>query len=95
MGMTPAGRGVLADGEFRGLWAAFALSLAGDQLAQVALAVLVFQATGSAVATAAAYAVSLLPWLVGGPLLSGLWVTGTRGAPSWSVATWPPRFWSR
>jgi len=64
--------GVLADREFRGLWAAFGLSLAGDQLAQVALAVLVFQTTGSAAATAAVFAVSLVPWLIGGPLLSGL-----------------------
>ncbi|HZB47907.1 MAG TPA: MFS transporter, partial [Mycobacteriales bacterium] len=63
---------VLADREFATLWLAYALSLAGDQLARVALAVLVFDATGSAAATALAYAVTFLPWLVGGPLLAGL-----------------------
>ena len=63
---------VLADREFAALWLAYALSLAGDQLARIALAVLVFDATGSAAATATAYAVTFLPWLVGGPLLAGL-----------------------
>lgn len=63
---------VLADREYATLWLAYALSLAGDQLARVALAVLVFDATGSAAATALAYAVTFLPWLVGGPLLAGL-----------------------
>jgi MFS family permease len=67
-----AWRSVLADGEFRGLWLAQALSLAGDQLARVAVAVLVFDRTNSAFFTAAAYSVSLLPWLIGGPLLGGL-----------------------
>ena len=63
---------VLSDREFATLWLAYALSLAGDQLARVALAVLVFDATGSPAATALAYAVTFLPWLVGGPLLAGL-----------------------
>ena len=63
---------VLSDREFAALWLAYALSLAGDQLARVALAVLVFDATGSPAATALAYAVTFLPWLVGGPLLAGL-----------------------
>jgi MFS family permease len=58
--------------EYRGLWAAHGLSLAGDQLARVALTVLVFDRTGSALAAAAAYAVTLAPWLLGGPLLAGL-----------------------
>jgi hypothetical protein len=47
---------VLADREYRGLWLALTLSPAGDQLAQAALAVLVFTTTGSAVATAGTYA---------------------------------------
>jgi MFS family permease len=66
------GRRVLADREYRGLWIALALSLAGDQLAQVALAVLVFTTTGSPVATASTYALTIIPALLGGPLLSGL-----------------------
>jgi MFS family permease len=56
----------LALGEFRALWAAEAVSIAGDQLAKVALALLVFQRTGSALASAAVYALSFLPALAGG-----------------------------
>jgi MFS family permease len=63
---------VLGNREYAGLWAAHALSLAGDQLARIALAVLVFDRTGSAAATAAAYAITFAPWLLGGPLLAGL-----------------------
>ncbi len=63
---------VFAVPEFRALWVAQMLSLLGDQLARVALVVLVFQRTGSPALTAAAYAVTFLPWLVGGPLLAGL-----------------------
>lgn len=63
---------VFAVAEFRTLWAAQLLSRAGDQLAAVALAVLVFGRTGSTLATALTYSLTFLPWLVGGPLLSGL-----------------------
>ncbi|MFC5180723.1 MFS transporter [Actinomadura harenae] len=65
-------REVFAVGEFRALWLAQALSFIGDQLAQVALAVLVFQRTGSALYTALTYALTYLPPIVGGPVLSGL-----------------------
>jgi len=58
--------------EFRGLQAAALVSVLGDQLARVALSVLVFQRTGSSFLTAVTYAVSFAPALVGGPLLSGL-----------------------
>lgn len=58
--------------EFRALWAAEALSVAGDQLARVALAVLVYARTSSATLTALTYALTFLPALVGGFLLSGL-----------------------
>jgi len=65
-------RDVLAIREFRGLWSAQALSHAGDQVAQVAIAVLVYAKTGSAFLTAVAYALTYLPLIAGGPLLSGL-----------------------
>ncbi|MCP2337473.1 MFS transporter [Actinomadura rupiterrae] len=65
-------REVFAVGEFRALWLAQALSFIGDQLAQVALAVLVYQRTGSALFTALTYALTYLPPIVGGPVLSGL-----------------------
>ncbi|MFC0861856.1 MFS transporter [Sphaerimonospora cavernae] len=58
--------------EFRALWFGQILSLLGDQLAQVALAVLVYQRTESALATAAVYALTYLPPILGGPLLAGL-----------------------
>ncbi|KAB8188629.1 MFS transporter [Nonomuraea phyllanthi] len=63
---------VIAIREFRALWYAQGLSLLGDQLAQVALAVLVYDRTRSPLATAAVYALTYLPSIVGGPLLAGL-----------------------
>ncbi|WP_231618576.1 MFS transporter [Nonomuraea sp. SBT364] len=63
---------VIAVKEFRALWYGQGLSLLGDQLAQVALAVLVYDRTGSALATAAVYALTYLPSILGGPLLAGL-----------------------
>lgn len=65
-------RSLFAVAEFRALWIAQAASLLGDQLARVAIAWLVFQDTGSALLTAVVYAVTFLPWVVGGPLLGGL-----------------------
>lgn len=65
-------REVFAVGEFRALFAAHLLSVLGDQMARVALAVLVFDRTRSAGLTALAYALTFLPSLVAGPLLSGL-----------------------
>ncbi|WP_131737549.1 MFS transporter [Actinomadura roseirufa] len=65
-------REVFAVGEFRALWLAQALSFVGDQLAQVALAVLVYEHTSSALLTAVTYALTYLPPIVGGPVLSGL-----------------------
>jgi len=58
--------------EFRTLWAAFAQSVLGDQLARVALSLLVFERTESAGWTAATYALTSLPALLSGVLLSGL-----------------------
>ena len=48
------------------------LSFAGDQFAQVAIAILVYRRTHSALLTALAYALTYLPPIAGGPLLSGL-----------------------
>jgi MFS family permease len=65
-------RDVLAVGEYRALWAAMVLSLVGDQIAVVALTWLVYDTSDSPLLAAATYAISFLPWLVAGPLLSGL-----------------------
>ncbi|WP_020673482.1 MFS transporter [Amycolatopsis nigrescens] len=65
-------RDVFAVGEFRALFAAQLVSVAGDQLARVALSILVFDRTGSPGWAALTYALTFLPDLLGGPLLAGL-----------------------
>ena len=65
-------REVFAIGEFRALWSAQVLSFTGDQFAQVAIAILVYGRTHSAFLTGLAYALTYLPPIAGGPLLSGL-----------------------
>lgn len=73
---TPEGpatfREVFAQPEFRALYTANTFSWLGDYLARAAVTVLVFQETRSVALSAAAFAVSFLPWLVGGPLLAAL-----------------------
>jgi MFS family permease len=54
------------------LWLADIQSWAGDQLARVALSVMVFDRTGSALTTAAVYALTFLPEIIAGALLAGL-----------------------
>lgn len=65
-------RDVFAVAEFRALWLAQLLSVAGDQLARVALTVLVYDRTRSALLAAVTYAVTIIPVFAGGILLSGL-----------------------
>jgi MFS family permease len=65
-------RDAFAVGEFRTLWSAYALSVCGDQLAAVALSVLVYDRTGSPAWAALTYALTFLPDLLGGPLLAGI-----------------------
>jgi hypothetical protein len=62
---------VLAVAEFRAMWVAELLSVCGDQLARVALAVLVYQRTSSAALTGLTYALTYVPSLLGGVLLAG------------------------
>jgi predicted MFS family arabinose efflux permease len=65
-------REVFGLSEFRNLWLAQLLSVAGDQLARVALTVLVYDRTHSPLLAAITYAVSIIPVFAGGLLLSGL-----------------------
>lgn len=65
-------RDVFGHAEFRALFLAGVLSVAGDQLARVALSVLVFERTASAGLTALAYGLTYVPDLLFGPLLAGL-----------------------
>jgi MFS family permease len=79
-GATPTGpadrqatfREVFAVREFRPLFGTFLLSTAGDELARVALTVLVYQRTSSPLLSALTFAIGHLPWLLGGPLLATL-----------------------
>ncbi len=63
---------VLAVPQFRRLWVAHVFSVVGDQLARVALTVLVYERTNSAGLTALTYALTYLPDFVGGATLAGL-----------------------
>ncbi|SFO88249.1 MFS transporter [Amycolatopsis rubida] len=58
--------------EFRTMLVTETLSVAGDQLARVALALLVYGRTNSASLTALSYALTFAPAVLGGFLLSGL-----------------------
>src|SRR5512135_3855078 len=76
-------RDVLAIREFRAMFVAHLLSLVGDQVAKVVLAILVFDRTSSATLAAATYALTYLPWLVGPHCCPGS-ATAGRAGRCWS-----------
>ncbi|WP_092383429.1 MFS transporter [Micromonospora phaseoli] len=63
-------REVFAQSEYRAVFAASTLTWIGDYVAKAAVTLLVYRETQSVALSAAAFAVSYLPWLVGGPLLA-------------------------
>ncbi|HEY2551631.1 MAG TPA: MFS transporter [Streptosporangiaceae bacterium] len=63
---------VFAVGEFRALWTAQLLSVVGDQFARVALTLLVYDRTRSALLAAITFAASVVPLFIGGIFLAGL-----------------------
>jgi MFS family permease len=65
-------RDVFAVAEFRALWAAQFLSVIGDQLARVALTVLVYDRTRSALLAAVTFVASIVPTFIGGVTLAWL-----------------------
>ncbi|MEU8329764.1 MFS transporter [Micromonospora sp. NPDC048839] len=65
-------REVFAQHEFRAVFMASALSWVGDYVAKAAVTLLVYEKTESVGLSAAAFAVSFLPWLLGGPVLAAL-----------------------
>ncbi|GAA4899870.1 MFS transporter [Streptomonospora salina] len=65
-------RDVLRVPEYRALWSAHALAITGNFLLNIALTVLVYQQTSSALAAGITLALTFIPQVVGGPLLSGL-----------------------
>jgi MFS family permease len=65
-------RDVFAVAEFRALWLAQLLSVAGDQLARVALTILVYDRTRSPLLAAITFVVSIVPTFIGGVTLTWL-----------------------
>jgi MFS family permease len=65
-------RDVFAVAEFRALWLAQLLSVIGDQLARVALTVLVYDRTRSALLAAITFVASIVPTFIGGVTLAWL-----------------------
>jgi MFS family permease len=65
-------RDVFAVAEFRALWLAQLLSVIGDQLARVALTVLVYDRTRSALLAAVTFVASIVPTFIGGITLAWL-----------------------
>jgi MFS family permease len=65
-------RDVFALPEFRALWGAQLASVIGDQLARVALTVLVYDRTSSALLAAVTFMLSVVPVFIGGVTLAGL-----------------------
>ncbi len=65
-------RDVLRHREFRAVLASDGLSTVGDQVARIAVALVVLERSGSAFAASATYASSYLTWLLGGPFLTAL-----------------------
>jgi MFS family permease len=63
---------VFSVAEFRALWLAQLLSVVGDQLARVALTVLVYERTRSALLAAITFVVSIVPTFIGGVTLAWL-----------------------
>jgi MFS family permease len=65
-------REVLASREYRAIFGASGLSWLGDSMARAAVTALVYKQTGSVLASGATFAISYLPWLGIGPVLSAL-----------------------
>jgi len=65
-------RHVFAAGEYRAIYLALIANWVGDYLSRAAMTVLVYQQTRSVLLSAASFAISYLPWIVGGPLLAAL-----------------------
>ncbi|WP_158848236.1 MFS transporter [Saccharothrix deserti] len=69
--MTSGGtiRALVGNREFRGMWIGSTVSTFGDQLAAVALSLLVFERTHSPAWTALTWSLTLFPSLISGPML--------------------------
>ncbi|AEM81450.1 MFS transporter [Streptomyces violaceusniger] len=63
---------VFAVREFRAVFAAHLVSMLGEVVGQLALSVLVYRLTGSPLLSALTFATSMLPYVIGGALLSSV-----------------------
>jgi hypothetical protein len=68
----------LRNREFRAIYIAQALSMLGNQLALVSVALLLYSRTHSALLSALTYAVGYAPWVLGGPVLAAYADRGAR-----------------
>lgn len=69
---SPGYRAALGVSEFRAIALAGLISLLGDGVAYLAVSVLIYADTGSALKSAATFSIAFLPYLVGGAFFSGL-----------------------
>lgn len=65
-------RDVFAVREYRAMYASLIVNWVGDYLARAAIIVLVYQQSQSVMLSAASFAVSYLPWIIGGPVLAAV-----------------------
>ncbi|MBU2669472.1 MFS transporter [Actinoplanes bogorensis] len=65
-------RDLFAIREYRALYLSLVTNWVGDYLARAAITVLVYEESKSVLLSAAAFAVTFLPWVIGGTLLSAL-----------------------
>ncbi|GID97241.1 MFS transporter [Amorphoplanes digitatis] len=65
-------RELFAVQEYRALYVSLVVSWLGDYLARAAIVVLVYQQTESVLLSAVSFAVSYVPWIIGGPVLAAL-----------------------
>jgi MFS family permease len=65
-------REIFSSGQFRALFTATMLSWIGDYLAKAAVTALVYHTTRSVAISAATFAISYVPWVLGGPILAAL-----------------------
>ncbi|MGK5681305.1 MFS transporter [Actinoplanes sp. URMC 104] len=65
-------RDLFAIREYRALYLSLVISWIGDYLARAAITVLVYEQSKSVLLSAAAFAVTFLPWVIGGTLLAAL-----------------------
>jgi MFS family permease len=65
-------RDLFTVGEYRAIYFSLVVNWLGDYLARAAIMVLVYQESESVLLSAASFAISYLPWIVGGPVLAAL-----------------------